>query len=33
MKAKVRAEIRRQIDGGVAVPHVDLELLRTLGDR
>lgn len=32
-KAAVRAEIRRQLDSGVEMPHINLEILRALRGR
>ena len=32
-KGAVRAEIRRQLDGGVERPHISLEILRALKGR
>jgi hypothetical protein len=32
-KATVRAEIRRQLDGGVEMPHIDLEIIKALKGR
>jgi hypothetical protein len=32
-KGAVKAEIRRQLDSGVAMPHIDLEVLNALKGR